>query len=94
MTAMEEPDWASVAQQEMLQVWGSLASLAKPSDAAEKRGNEREEEWRPDKWSRPASKGTFGKGRRWEDWDATSPRTRASGLSTSPRCTSSRRSPS
>ena len=38
MTAMEEPDWASVAQQEMLQVWGSLASLAKPSDAAEKTG--------------------------------------------------------
>ena len=58
---MEEPDRASVAQQEMLQVWGT--SLAKPSDAAEKRGNEREEEWRPDKWSRPAS------GRRWEDWD-------------------------
>ena len=47
---------------------GELAVRDKADPPAEKRSGEREEESRPDKWSRPASKGSYGKGRHWGDW--------------------------
>ena len=68
---MEESQ-ASVALQEMHQVWGGLSPPK--VEGQHKRGHGAEaDEQEPEKWSKPESKGSWGKGQRWNDkWQSES----------------------